>query len=340
MAAEIAIDFGTSKTILLSGSKILLEEPTVASVDTETWEPVCFGRRAYDMIGRTPESITTVFPIERGVISDYKIAEAMLKSYMKKALGRRILKPKLIVSVPIAVTTLQHRSVANAAHAAGGRKVCTVEAPVAAAIGLGVDFEKPDGAMVVDIGAGTTDVAVISMGGLSESSALPAASMDFDTAIAKYVKRKYNILIGNLTAESIKKQIGCVVKRPVTLVMNAKGVDMVSSLPRTFEISSTDVYQATVDVADTICSGIRQVAENTAPDLLSDIMTSGIYLTGGGSQIYGMDELIAESVGIKVNKCSDPGHTVVKGARTVIKNPEIIKNGDYQFRSIEELIVD
>ncbi len=340
MPADIAIDFGTSKTILLSNNKILLEQPSVATVDTETWEPVCFGDVAYNMIGRTPDSLTTVFPLKRGVISDYKVAEKMLRHYMKTALGRKVFKPRAMVSVPIKVTTLQHRSVANVAQTAGSRNVCMIEAPVAAALGMGVDFTKPVGTLVVDIGAGTTDIAVISMGGLATSTSLNVASLDFDAAIIKYVKKEYNIIIGDLTAEAIKKQIGCVIKRPVSLVMSAKGVDVITSLPCTFEISSEDVYNATKDISESICIGIRQVIESAEPDLVSDIMTNGLYLTGGGSQIFGMSKLLEENLGLKVNLSDDPAHTVVKGARIALKNPDILKNSDYHFRSIEELIVE
>ncbi len=340
MPIDIAVDFGTSKTILLQGSKVVLEQPSVATVDTETWEPVCFGERAYKMIGRTPESLTTVFPMTRGTISDYKTAELMLKYYMKEAFGHRVFKPRIMVSVPIAVTTLQHRSVANVARDAGGRSVCTIEAPVAAALGLGIDFTKPNGALIIDIGAGTTDIAAVSMGGLAKSASLGVASMDFDAAIIRFVKRKYNIMIGDLTAESIKKQIGCVVKRQIPLTMNVGGMDMVSGLPVNFEITSDDVFEATKEVANSICTGIKKVISETDPDLLADIMEKNAYLCGGGCQIYGMRELVSEFTGMKIKQCEDPAHIVVKGARTALKNPELLKDGDYRFRSIEDLITD
>lgn len=340
MSTDIGIDLGTSKTILLSGSKVILEQPSVVTVDTETWEPVAYGDKAYAMIGRTPESLTTVYPIERGVIADYDIAEQMLKYYMRKAFGNRIVKPRVMVSMPIGVTSIQHRSVAKAVEIAGGRNVCTVEGPVAAAIGLGVDFNKARGSMIIDIGAGTTDVATISMGGLAECATSRVASYDFDDAIIKYIKKAYNILVGKQTAESIKIQIGSVIPRQVQLAMQAKGRNIFTGLPEIFEITAADIYEAVKDTADMICSSIKSVIENTAPDLISDIMTDGIHLTGGGAMIYGMEELLTEYLGVNVKLAQDPIHSVARGAGMALKNPELLKNGDYQFRSIQELIIE
>ncbi|MDD4699709.1 MAG: rod shape-determining protein [Oscillospiraceae bacterium] len=340
MSTDIGIDLGTSKTILLSGSKVILEQPSVVTVDTETWEPIAYGEKAYAMVGRTPDSLTTVYPIERGVIADYNIAEQMLKFYMRKAFGNRIVKPRVMVSMPIGVTSIQHRSVAKAVEIAGGRNVCTVEGPVAAAIGLGVDFNIARGSMIIDIGAGTTDVATISMGGLAECTTARMASFDFDEAIIKYIKKVHNILIGKQTAENIKIQIGSVVPRQVEIAMQAKGRNIFTGLPEIFEITATDIFEAVKDTADTICLSIKSVIENTSPDLISDIMTDGIHLTGGGASIYGMEELLSEYLGVSVKLSQDPIHSVARGAGMALKNPQLLKNGDYQFRSIQELIVE
>lgn len=337
---DIGIDFGSNKTILLSGSKIILEQPSVVAVNSETWEPISYGAEAYQMIGRTPESVTIVTPVERGVISDYIIAEKMLKYFMEKASGNRIIKPRVMISVPIGVTSVQHRSVANSIEAAGARSVCTIETPIAAAIGLGTDFTEPKGSMIIDIGAGITDAAVISMGAFAECNSFRVASGDFDEAIIKYVRRKFKILIGKQTACHIKEEIGCVSKRPVFLSMKVKGQDAFTGIPKFFEITSDDVLKAVKETAESICKNVRSVIEKTEPDLVSDILTSGVYLTGGGSLIYGMDKLLSRRLKVKIITDKDPMHTVATGAGIALKKLELLKNGDYQFRSIQELIFE
>lgn len=340
MSTDIGIDLGTKKTILLSGSKIISEQPSVVTVNTETWEPICFGEKAYSMIGRTPESLTTVFPIRRGVISDYNIAEKMLKHFMKESFGNRILKPRVMVSMPIGVTSVQHRSVANAVESAGGRNVCTIESPVAAAIGLGVDFKKPRGSFIIDIGAGTTDTATISMGGLANCDSARVASGDFDEAIVRYIRKKYNVFVGLQTAEKIKKQIGSVVKRQVELTMRVKGRNLLTGLPVFVDVSSNDVYCAVADTAHSICTAVKSVIENTPPELVADIMNNGALLTGGGALIYGMPQLLSETLGLEVVPDEDPVHSVARGAGIALRNPDLLKNSDYQFRSIQELVIN
>lgn len=337
---DIGIDFGTSKTILFAKGKIYLEQPSVVAVDSETWEPICYGDRALSMVGRTPESVTTVFPLEHGVIADYDIAEKMLKQYMQTAFGKSIIKPRVMISVPIGVTPVQHRSVADVAGYAGGRDVCTIESPVAAALGLGVDFTKPGGNMVIDVGAGVTDIAAISMGGIAECSSSHTASGSFDVAITKYVRKEFNILIGLQTAARIKEEIGCAVARPVDLTMRAKGQDAFTGLPATFEITSQQVGEALKECVEDICRTAKNVLEKTPPDLVADIMERGIMLTGGGAKLFGMGERLQQVLGIHVIPAEDPMHNVVRGELIALKKPKLLKNGDYQFRSIQELIVD
>ncbi len=337
---DIGIDFGTSKTILFSKGKIYLEQPSVVAVDTETWEPICYGDRALSMVGRTPESVTTVFPLEHGVIADYDIAEKMLQHYMQKAFGKRIIKPRVMIPVPIGVTPVQHRSVADVAGYAGGRDVCTIESPVAAALGLGIDFTKPGGNMVVDIGAGVTDIATISMGGIAACGSSHTASYSFDEAIIKFVRKEFNIHIGMQTASLIKEQIGCAIARPVDLTMRAKGQDAYSGLPAVFEITSEQVKEALEDSIADIIRAIKDVLEKTPPDLVADIMERGIMLTGGGALLFGMEQKLQEAIGIHVIVAEDPMHNVVRGELIALKKPKLLKNGDYQFRSIQELIVD
>lgn len=340
MSTDIGIDLGTSKTILLSGVNIVLEEPSAAAVDTDTWEPLYFGEQAYKMIGRTPDSVTSVLPIERGVIADYDVAEQMIRYFIRKAFGNRIVKPKVMVAMPGGVTAVQHRSVAKAVEAAGGRNVCTIESPMAAAVGIGLDFEKAHGNMIVDIGAGTTDVAVISMGGLAVCESARVASRDFDEAIIRYIRKEHNVLVGLQTAENIKIQIGSVVERPVEIAMQAKGRNLFSGLPEVFEITTNEIYFALKDTTQSICKAVQGVLEKTPPDLVADISADGIYLTGGGALIFGMEELLQNTMGIPVKLVSDPLHCVVRGTGIALKKPEILKNGDYEFRSLQNLIIE
>lgn len=340
MATNIAIDIGTYKTVLSSGDKIVLEKPSVVTVETDTREPVYFGEKAFSTIGRTPDSLTCIFPIQRSVIADYDIAEYMLREYMTAAFGSRIIKPKVMVVMPGGVTAMQHHSVADVIEASGGRNAATIEAPLAVAIGLGIDFTLPRGSMVVDFGAGTTDVATLSMGGIAACDSIPIASRDLDESIVKYVKRNYNILIGLTTAEEIKKKIGFAVERPLEVAITVKGRHLNTGLPTAFEITSSQVYEAISVNCYSIISGIRKVMEKTPPDLVADIMTDGIHLTGGGSLLGGFDKLLEKCLGTKVHMANDPLHTAVNGTAIALKNPRFLENVDYQYRALQELEIE
>lgn len=337
MALEIGIDIGSSKTVIFSGSKVILELPSVVTVDSETWEPIYFGEKAKQTLGRTPDSLECVYPIKHGIIAEYDIAEAMLKEYMSQAFGNKILRPKMMATLPVGLTELQHHSMSNVVESAGGRNISVIESPLATAFGLGLDFSKPHGYLIVDIGAGTTDIAVISMGGISVCESFKTASFDFDSQIIKYVRKEYNVEIGNLMAESIKKQIGAVIPRPIEIAMVAKGRNVFTGLPESFEITSTEIYEAIKESAVSICNSIRSIFLKTDPELISDINADGIYLTGGGSLIYGMDKLISEFTGTPVHTLDDPTHSVVRGAAVALRKPELLKHVNYQLRSIKEL---
>ena len=340
MATDIGIDLGTSKTVIFSSSKVVLELPSVVTVDSESWEPVYFGEKAKQTMGRTPDSLECVMPIKHGVIAEYDIAEAMLKEYISKAFGNKIVRPKMMATLPVGLTELQHHSMSNVVESAGGRNISVIESPLAIAFGLGLDFSKPHGYLIVDIGAGTTDIAVISMGGIAACDSFKTASFDFDTQIMKYIRKEYNIEIGALMAESIKKQIGTVVERPVEIAMVAKGRNVFTGLPESFEITSSEVYEAIKETADSICNAIRSVLSKTDPELTSDINTDGLYLTGGGSLIHGMDKLISDYTGTTVHTLDDPTHSVVRGAAVALRKPELLKNVNYQLRSIKELSIE
>ena len=340
MATDIGIDLGSSKTVIFSSSKVVLELPNVVTVDSETWEPVYFGEKAKQTIGRTPDSLLCVTPIERGVISDYDIAETMLKNYMQQAFGNRILRPRIMATLPAGLTELQHHSLSNVVESAGGRNISVIEGPLAVAFGLGLDFSKPRGTLIVDIGAGTTDIAVISMGGISVCESFKTASSDLDMQIIRYVRKEYNIEIGALTAEMIKIKIGSALKRDIEVAIVAKGRNVFSGLPESFEISSGEVYDAIKDTLDVICGAIRQVLNRTDPDLVADITADGMCLTGGGSQLNGLAEMLGNYFGISIHQLDDPAHSVVKGAAVALKNPGLLKNVDYQMRSIKELAIE
>lgn len=340
MSTEIGIDLGTSKTVIFSSSKVVLELPSVVTVDYDTWEPIYYGEKAKQTLGRTPDSLVCVSPIERGVIADYDIAESMLKEYMSKAFGNKVVRPRIMATLPAGLTELQHHSLTNVVESAGGRDISIIEGPLAVAFGLGLDFSKPHGTLVVDIGAGTTDIAVVSMGGIAVCDSFKTASIDFDAQIVRYIRKEYNIEIGPLMAESIKKQIGTVIEPAVEVAMVAKGRNVFTGLPESFEITSFEVYEAIKETADSICNAIRSVLLKTDPDLVSDINADGLYLTGGGALINGMNKLIADYTSTAVHLLDDPTHSVVRGAAAALKHPELLKNVDYQLRSIKELMIE
>lgn len=340
MATDIGIDIGSSKTVIFSSSKVLLELPNVVTVDNDTWQPVYFGEKAKQTQGRTPDSLTCVSPIERGVISDYDIAETMLKNYMSDAFGNKILRPRIMATLPAGLTELQHHSLANVVESAGGRNVFVIESPLAVAFGLGIDFSTPRGTLIVDVGAGTTDIAVISMGGIAVCESFKTASFDMDAQIIRYVRKEYNIEIGSLTAENIKIKVGAAKKRPVEIAMVAKGRNVFTGLPESFEISADEVYDAIIDTVDSICNAVREVLNKTDPDLVADIMEDGLYLTGGGSQLSGFAERLSQYLKVHVHSMPDPAHSVVKGAAAALKKPELLKNAHYRMRSIKELEIE
>lgn len=337
MAIEIGIDLGSSKTVIFFGSKIVLEQPSIVTVDAETYRPVYFGDNAKQTLGRTPDTLECVYPVQHGLISDYDIACSMVTHYMSKAFGNKIIRPKVVASLPTGLTELQHHSVSNVVEAGGGRSVSVLETPLAVAMGLGIDFESPHGHLIVDIGAGTTDIAVVSLGGIVACDSFKTASFDFDELIINYIRRSRNIAIGQLSAEQIKIQIGSVYKRPVEVTSISKGRNLFTGLPESFEISSGEIYGVIRPCALSICNAIRKVLERTDPDMVSDIKKDGMFLVGGGSKIFGMKELLEEYLDVKVNETENPEYSVVKGAATALLYPEKLKNINYQLRSLKEL---
>ncbi len=340
MFTDIGIDFGTYKTAILSNHKILIDEPTVVALDHETGKILCFGKAAYELIGRTQDKVTVVNPIRRSVVADMDLAVALMQYFFQKAFGKKIVKPRVVISAPGGATSVEQRALRQIVEEAGGRNVRTIESSSAAAIALGMNFNMPHGAMIVDIGAGTTDISVVTMGGIAECRTVPVASSDYDEAIIRYVRKEYNVLIGVRTAERIKKVVGSAVRPELDRIFSAGGVDLVTGMPRALDISANAIYEATADLSDTIGTNIAQVLENTLPDLAADILKDGVHLIGGGACMEGFEQLILKKTGVRGLLASEPLTCVLRGASIAVRHPDLLKNVDYEYRTRQNLISD
>lgn len=314
-ASDIGIDLGTSSVLVyVRGQGVVLKEPSVVAYDKDTNEIKAIGEDARLMIGRTPGNISAVHPLRQGVISDYTITERMLRYFMQKAIGRKTLKrPRVCIGVPSGATEVERNAVSQAAMEAGARSVLIIEEPIAAALGSGVDISRAMGNMVIDIGAGTTDIAVISLNDTVISRTVKIAGDNFDASIIRYLRKQYNLLVGDRTAEDIKIRIGSVVPRISGSGMKVKGRDLLTGLPKTVEISSEETTQALIEDMEKIAEEIHQVLEETPPELAADIATRGILLSGGGSMLYGIDEFVEEKTGIQTVMVDDPISVVAIG---------------------------
>jgi rod shape-determining protein MreB len=319
----IGIDLGTASVLIyIKGKGVVLREPSVIAVEKESNKILAVGEQARRMIGRTPGNIVAIRPMRDGVIADYKVTEVMLKHHISNACGRRrLFKPEVVVGVPSGGTSVERLAVLEAATAAGARNIYLIEEPVAAAIGAGLDIMEPSGSMVVDIGGGTCDIAVISLGGIVASESLRVAGDNFDEAITRHIKRVYNLTIGERTAEDIKIELGTAYPDVEEKAMEIRGRDMVSGLPRTLPLSSNEVYQALYEPVRLIVDGVRSVLERTPPELAADIMDRGMVMTGGGALLRGFDLLLSQETGIPVHIAENPTHCVVLGAGRVLENP-------------------
>ncbi|MDD6284215.1 MAG: rod shape-determining protein [Firmicutes bacterium] len=340
MFTDIGIDLGTDRTTIIRGKSVVLSEPSVVIMDDYSDQPYKIGSEAYQAIGRVSDKYRAVCPIERGVIADYNVAEHMLRSFMTTVCGQKMTKPRVMIAIPSGVTTMSQRAIINAVQNAGGRAVCPIEAPVAAAMGMGIDFTKPRGSIIVDIGAGTTDVAVMSMGGLSKCESAPVAGNDIDDAIIRHIKKEYNLLIGRHTARDIKHQIGTAVMRDVEVAMQAKGLDLSTGLPGMTEVTANEICEAISEETEQICAAIQAVLNKTPPELVGDIAADGIYACGGTMMLSGMRELLSERLGIKINMPANPLGCVVKGLGVALRQMGIMGNRGYQFHTTRDLIIE
>ena len=312
---DIGIDLGTASVLIfIKGQGVVLTEPSVVAIDRNNNKVLVVGEEARRMLGRTPGNIVAIRPLKAGVISDYEITERMLKYFIQKAVGRRMrIRPRVAVCVPSGVTEVEKRAVEDATRQAGARFVEIIEEPIAAAIGAGIDISKACGSMLVDIGGGTTDIAVISLGGTVVSHSLKMGGDNFDEAIIRYMRKKHNLLIGERTAEELKIHIGTAYPRSEVVTMNVRGRNLVTGLPNTIEISSEEMQEALEECISNIIEAVHTVLEQTPPELSSDIADRGIVMTGGGSLLYGLDKLIEEHTGIHVIIAEDPISAVAIG---------------------------
>ena len=315
LAKDIGIDLGTASVLVyIKGKGVVLNEPSVVAIDKNTGRLLKVGAEAQAMLGRTPGNIVAIRPLRDGVISDYDMTERMLKEFIRKVTGGfHLFPPRIMVCVPSGITEVEERAVIDAGRQAGARRVYLIEEPVAAAIGAGIDITKPDGHMVVDIGGGTSDIAVISLSGVVESASIKVAGDQFNEAVVKYMRRKHNILIGERTAEQMKMEIGCVYPKEEEATIEIKGRCLMTGLPKTITVNSTEMMEAVEEPVERILEAVHNVLERTPPELVADISNNGIVMTGGGSLVDGFDKLITARTGIHTVVAEDAISCVAEG---------------------------
>ena len=324
MSMDIGIDLGTANVLVyVRGKGIVLRESSVVALDKDKNAVLAIGEEARQMIGRTPGNIVAVRPLRDGVIADYSITESMLRHFIEKVVGRSfVFRPRIMVCIPSGCTKVEQRAVQEAAEQAGARHVQLIEEPLAAALGAGLDIVQPQGSMVIDIGGGTTDIAVISLGGIVTSESLRIAGDKFDEDITSYIKRRYNLMIGERTAEGIKFTVGAAFPEARNETMEVRGRDLLTGLPKTIEITTANVADALEISMRRIVDGVKKVLEETPPELAADIMNNGIIMTGGGAMLYGLDELIRRSTDIPTALAEDPLSCVAIGCGVALDSLE------------------
>lgn len=330
---DIGIDLGTASVLVyVKGKGIVLREPSVVAIDKQKDKVLAVGEDARRMIGRTPGHIMAIRPLKEGVISDYDVTEKMIKHFIRKILGNkglfRFFKPNIMVCVPSGVTEVERRAVIEATMHAGAGSVYIIEEPIAAAIGAGLDISKPNGNMVIDIGGGTCDIAVISLGGVVVSTSIKVAGDKFDEAIVKYMRKKHGLLIGERTAESIKMNIGTAYPRQEEIYMDVRGRNLVTGLPVTINVDSSGVLDALRESVMQIADAVHFVLEKTPPELSADISDRGIIMTGGGGLLWGLDKLIEHRTGIQVHIADDSISCVAKGTGEALKSMKLLKRSE------------
>ena len=325
---DLAIDLGTANTLVFVKDKgICLREPSVVAINTQTKEVQAVGAEAKQMLGRAPGSIEAIRPMKDGVIANFEVTQQMISSFIQKVHNNRksLVRPRVVIAVPSGITQVEKRAVRDSAESAGAREVYLVEEPMAAALGVGLPIQEPTGNMIVDIGGGTTEVAIISMSGIVYSKSVRVAGDEMDEAIVNYVKRKYNLLIGERSAEEVKIKIGSAYPLEQRITMEIKGRDLVAGIPKTLVISDEEIREALQETFSTIVESVKIALERTPPELASDIVDKGVVVAGGGSLIKGLDILLRESTGLPITLAEDPLSAVALGAGKLLSDPKLLK---------------
>jgi rod shape-determining protein MreB len=325
---DLGIDLGTANTLVhVKGKGVVLREPSVVAIQSDSGQVLAVGEEAKRMIGRTPGSIKAIRPMKDGVIADFDVTQSMLKYFISRALGQNLplIRPRVIISVPTGCTTVEERAVREAGIQAGAKEAYLIEEPMAAAIGAGLPVHEPTGNLIVDIGGGTTEVAVISLGGIVTSRSIRTAGDNMDEAIIQHLKRSSNLMIGERTAEDIKISIGSAIWDGMEEYYDVPGRDLVSGLPKTVRVSSTEIRQALKETVDQIVEGIKICLEKTPPELASDIIDRGIVMAGGGALLRGLDQLISNETNMPVYVCEEPLLAVAKGTGKVSENIDVLR---------------
>ena len=328
---DMGIDLGTANTLVyIKGRGVVAREPSVVAIQTNTKQVLAVGEEAKKMIGRTPGNIVAIRPLRDGVIADFDVTQSMLKYFIRKAYKRRsILQPRVVICVPSGVTEVEKRAVEEAAIHAGARDAYLIEEPMAAAIGAGLPVQEATGSLIVDIGGGTTEVAVISLGGIVTSKSIRVGGDEFDEAIVNYIKKEYSLMIGERTAEEIKISIGTADKDSEIVKRDVRGRDLITGLPKTLEISSKEIFDAMREPVSNIIDSIKSTLEKTPPELAADIMEQGIMLTGGGAQLDGLDRVIINETGMPVIIAENPLDCVAIGTGKALESIDILKRTNY-----------
>jgi len=324
---KISIDLGTCNSLVfVPGKGIVLEEPSVVAIAPAENKILAVGLKAKAMIGRTPDFIQIYRPLKDGVISDYRVTQAMLKHFITEAQGKfRLFKPELVISVPAGSSSTERRAVIEAALSSGAKAAFVAKEPILSAIGAGIPINSCEGNMIIDIGGGTSEIAVISLGGIVTSSSVRVGGDKMNEAIAEYIKKKYNLAVGTQTAEEVKIKIGTALPKKKEQFLDVRGRDLISGLPRNIKVSSNETAQALQDVLKEIINTVKQVLRNTPPELSADVMNKGMIIAGGGSMLRNMDEIIAKATGVPCFRADEPLYCVVKGTGVVIENLDIYK---------------
>ncbi|MBL7018981.1 MAG: rod shape-determining protein [Nitrospinaceae bacterium] len=325
---DLAIDLGTANTLVhVKGQGIVLREPSVVAINSNTKEVMAVGEEAKQMLGRAPGTITAIRPMKDGVIAHFEVTEKMISNFIRKVHNNRktLVRPRVVIAVPSGITQVEKRAVRDSAESAGAREVFLIEEPMAAAIGVDLPVQEPTGNMIIDIGGGTTEVAIISMSGIVYSKSVRIAGDEMDEAIVNYVKKKYNLLIGERTAEEVKIRIGSAYPLKKRMTMEVKGRDLVAGIPKTLLVSDEEVREALTETFGTIVEAVKIALERTPPELAADIVDKGVVVAGGGSLIKGLDILLKEATGLPITLAVDPLSAVALGAGKVLSDPKLLR---------------